>query len=304
MSIFGELAMSPHKILRYSLVAVLIAALGTSPVQATEYSRTYAVTRINLPTTNAEALSFAIDVNGDGVPDNNIGSFLAVFSSLGSGAASDLNSSTNAAIANGSLIHSLIVHSADAQFHDDPSAQVVWYAGPPSDNTYPPVAFSAALADGTFASADPATTTDPVELPLLLVIGPDLGTVYLQRARLSFTVENSGQMQGQINGAILHADLLNQILPMLVDMFNAVIQSDPTSQDAQTLLNLFDTGCSGSGAHDGSIQYCELSENPLMQTLMAPDVQVRDANGNYADANSIGLRFTAIFDRVFANGFE
>jgi hypothetical protein len=37
---------------------------------------------------------------------------------------------------------------------------------------------------------------------------------------------------------------------------------------------------------------------------LEPDVQVADG-GNLVDANSMGIRFTAIaYDRVFANGFE
>lgn len=89
-------------------------------------------------------------------------------------------------------------------------------------------------------------------------------------------------------------------------MCNASIQSDPSSGTATSCKALFDSRCSGfpSYAGDGQIEVCEVTENPLMQTLFAPDVQVADG-GMLIDANSIGIRFTAIaYDRVFASGFE
>ena len=55
-------------------------------------------------------------------------------------------------------------------------------------------------------------------------------------------------------------------------------------------------------AHDGTIGDCEIATNGLLQNLLAPDVQLFDAAGNYhpnpanttKDSLSVGLGFTAV----------
>jgi hypothetical protein len=122
-------------------------------------------------------------------------------------------------------------------------------------------------------------------------------------------------MQGQLNGSIRHDDLALLVDPAFADLFNSLIQNNPGSDTATALKDLFDTGCGDDddGADDGLIEVCEVLENNLLQSLLAPDVQIRDAMGNYApnpanttpDADSIGVRFTAVLrDRLFSDGFD
>lgn len=314
----------PHnRVLRFNLrLLILLAASQTA--YASPYQRSYLVDSVSLPISQAEAGSYAIDLNGDGPVDNNFGSMLAAFASQGI----DFNGAMNAAIADGSIVHLVDQQSTDASFTTDPAALANWYVGnplpqpplfdgtdQPSYSHYAPGMFLAALSSGSFTSPSPVTTTSPVDLTLMMQFGPSIFALPLQGTRLSFTTNSvgPGHMQGQLNGSIRHNDYLTTIPPALAQWFTSIIQTDPTSATAMQLKQLFDTGCNGSGANDNGIAVCEITGNALMAALMAPDVQIRDANGNYApnpantipDANSFGVRFTAVRrDRVFANGFE
>ena len=126
-------------------------------------------------------------------------------------------------------------------------------------------------------------------------------------ARISFSVNASGNISsGQINGSIPHDEMESIFSPEVANECNASIQSDPSSSLSKSCLNLYDTGCTGFPAYegDGQIELCEVTENPIIRAVLAPDVKVNNG-GTLVDANSIGFRFTAIAqDRLFANGFE
>lgn len=306
---------------------LLVLMLLSPAVHASNFQRNYIIDSVFLPVSNSEATTYAIDLNGDGHVDNNLGSVFAVLAAQGI----DLNGSTNAAVDNGSVVHRIDLQSTDASFTSDPAAQASWCVGralpqPPlfdgtdqaaCDSSYVPGTFVAALSGGNFTSANPVTTTTPVTLNILIALGSQTVALPLNGARLSFTSDNSGpgHLQGQLNGSILHADVNTEVLPALAAAFNSLIQNDPTSPTANSIKSLFDTGCSGNPefAHDGQIEACELFESSLITALLAPDVQIYDALGHYApnpanttpDSNSLGIRFTAVRrDRVFANGFE
>jgi len=307
-------------------LAFLAAAL---PAHAVEYQRGYLVDSVSLPTSQSQANTYAIDLDGDGGNDNNFGSMLAAFDSSGFAVADAMN----AAIASGSIIHLLSLHSTDPLFANDPAAQTDWYVGLPApappkfdgtdnlpyDNNYAPGVFLAALANGGFTSEDPATTTTPVSLTFKLQIGPDQVSLFLQGTRLSFTTDHAGHLFGQINGSIQHDDFPTKIAPAYADLCNSAINADPNSGTATNCKGLFDQGgsdCGGNSnsfAGDGLIEVCEITSSALMQSLWAPDVYI-NPDGHYVLtpgpttilANSLGLRFTAIAspDRVFANGFD
>ena len=102
-------------------LAFLAAAL---PAHAVEYQRGYLVDNVSLPTSQSQANTYAIDLDGDGGNDNNFGSMLAAFDSSGFAVADAMN----AAIASGSIVHLLSLHSTDPLFANDPAAQTDWAA--------------------------------------------------------------------------------------------------------------------------------------------------------------------------------
>ena len=288
-----------------------LACLAATTAHAATYTRNYVANTIHLPTTNAEALSYAIDVDGDDAPDNQLGKVFAALASQGL----VFSDWTNAAVASGSIVHRIDVQSADRAFANDPGAHATWCIGAPLpmpplfDGTDDTVCtdtsgiFVAALSAGSFTSPEPAITPNPVSLDFKLAIASVNISLPVLNARLAFTIDAAGNMPfGQINGSIPHDSIPNYFLPAFAQACNASIQSEPASDFSIACLQLFDTGCSGvpEYAGDGNIEVCEMTENALLQTLFAPDVQV-----DGVDAISVGFRFTAIGnDRVFASGFE
>lgn len=319
--------MTLRRVLHRSLGLFLFAYFAATPALATGYVRGYLVDSVSLPTTPSEAGAYAIDLNGDGNPDNNFGGFLA-----GMNGSFDMSSPMSAAVTNGSVVHLLSLHSTDPVFTSDPAAQTDWYVGQaaptpplfdgtddlPYDSNYAPGIFVAALSNGGFTSVDPVTTA-PVSLTFMLQFGPDTFPVPMHGARLSFTTDHSGHMQGQLNGSIKHDDYMLFIPQGTADMCNAAISADPNSNNSMTCKQIYDKGGSDCGSNSGSymgdgvIEVCELTSNAFFQTLLLPDVQiyqggVYDPNpaNTTPDSNSFGVRFTAIAspDRVFANGFD
>jgi hypothetical protein len=295
--------------------ASFLACFAATTAHATNYVRSYLVNDVLLPTTSSQATSYAIDVDGDGFPDNNIGQVLTALSTQGL----DFQGSTDAAVASGSTVYLVGLRSTDAVFKNDPAAQATWCIGAPAatppkfDGTDNPSCvdtsgnFVAALSGGSFTSPAPATAPNPVSVDITLPIGASNANLTVLNARLSFTINAGGNISvGQINGSIPHDEMLIVFSPAVATACNASIQSDPSAGLSTSCIAIFDTGCTGSPADsgDGLIEVCEVTENAIFHALLAPDVQVDDG-GTLVDANSIGFRFTAIaHDRLFANGFE
>jgi hypothetical protein len=186
--------------------------------------------------------------------------------------------------------------------------------------------FNGPIKAGKFSSAPPATTTKPVtiNIKLPLVSGSDPVTLIVQGAHLQFTRDASGKVTGgQLNGAIKNEDVQGKVIPAVSNILNSKITTDKnstaglSSSDMQ-ILSIFDNGgkadpaCSagtcknpdGSCAtkNDQKIDICEVSTAGLIQNVLAPDVQMFDAAGNYKpnkdnttkDSLSLGLSFTAV----------
>ena len=301
-------------ILSCSAVWCLLACVAAATAHATDYTRSYIASSIVLPTTNVRTNSFAIDLDGDNAPDNHLGQVLTVLTGQGF----DFDAGTSAAVASGSIVHRVDLLSTDASFANDPGARATWCVGTPvavpplfdgTDN--PPCdfisdTFVAALSGGSYTSPAPATTANRVSLGVEFAIGSANVMLGVLNARLSFTLDATGNMPvGQINGSIPQDDMMNIFVPKMAEGCNASIQSNPSSDMSNACMG-FDIGCSAfpGFAGDGQIEVCELSENAVIQSLLVPDIQIDD-NGSTIYAHSFGFRFTAIaYDRVFASGFE
>jgi hypothetical protein len=308
---------------RRRLPAFAIALLAAAPLPAAPHGRSHAVSTLALPATSAAANSFALDLNGDGHPDNAFGNVLAVFSG---GVGLDLTTPTVAAVAAGTIVFLVEVRSQDPAFAQDNAAEATWYVGEPEpqpplfdgtdtfrfDANYPPGRFVAPLAGGAFVSANPVTTNAPVELVLQLRLGSATVPLPLQGARLKFTTTPAGLAGGQVNGSIREEDIDNVFVPALAVMLNDMVQANPGTPTTMTLLGLFDTNPT-----DGAISVDEVATNPLFSSVLRPDVDIFDAGGNYApnpantspDAMSLGFGFTAVasqaqLPRIFGDGFD
>ena len=305
------------------LLAAAFAALAFQPAGAAVHVRGHAVNVLDLPNSSAERNAYAIDLNGDGQADNQFGSILAV---LASNFEMDLAADAQVETAAGRIVHLVELRSTDPAFGNDAAAVATWYLGLATasaplfdgsdtfrfDPAAEPARFVAPLAAANFVSANPATTPAPVFLALRIRIGNYFTDLALQGARLKFTATATTLAQGQVNGSISSEDIDAVFVPTLAAAFNDVVQADPQSPRAMQLLQFFD-----SNPADGNISAAEVRTQPVMQSILFPDVDIRDAQGNYApnpantdeDALSFGFGFTAVasqalLPQVFGNGFE
>jgi len=305
-------------------VTALLLAIGTLSTfqQAIAATTRGFIAHAVPPVTSSEANQTAIDLNGDGVPENRLGVLFAALATTGFDAGAAVNS--------GEVVYLLRVTSNDANFQTDAAARAEWIVGEPTapippdfsgngsfliDPAYLPGVFIAPLASTNFGSADPVTTTTPVDVPLSLVLGGAL-VVPLHGARLAFTVVPGGLTQGQINGSIRQEDVQEIIIPGIANLLNQIVAGG--GANASSVLAIFDTGCNGVGAGDGVIALCEVQGNAVLGSLLAPDIDIYASDGSYApnpvnanpDSLSFGMRFTAanaqvpIDDVIYADSFE
>jgi hypothetical protein len=81
-----------------------VVFFAATTAHATNYARSYLVNDVLLPTSNSEATSYAIDVDGDGFPENNFGQILSALTAQGI----DFDGPMSSAVASGSIVH--LVH--------------------------------------------------------------------------------------------------------------------------------------------------------------------------------------------------
>jgi hypothetical protein len=197
--------------------------------------------------------------------------------------------------------------------------------------------FAGPITAGRFNSSPPATTKNPVTVPLLLPLFGSATPVSLAvvGAHVQFTYSAGQIVTGQLNGAVKKSDVDNTIIPQIAQSISNKIAADKASGNItstdMSILSLFDTGgtagpmqsgcakacantcqnpsnvpnaCGCATSGDSIVDECEVATNSIVKSIFAPDVQLFDANGNYApnpqptpnskDSLSIGIAFTAI----------
>jgi hypothetical protein len=284
------------------------ASGGTSKAQ-------YVTNAVTVPQQRSD---YAIDLNGDGRVDNQLGNIIGALE----GQMLHVQDGVTQAVADGTLIVLVSESSTDATFASDACAtsqvQIGQSIVAPAKPDYSGMGhftvdtgqqggtFLGPIKVSKFSSAPPATTTKPVEvdIKLPLVSGADPVTLKVNGAHLQFTRDASGHITGgQLNGAIKNSDVQTLIIPNVATLLTKKITTDSTppnmlsSADMQ-ILSIFDNGgkadpactagtcknpdgsCAVKG--DNKIDVCEVSTAGLIQNVLAPDVQMYDASGAYA----------------------
>ncbi len=296
----------------------------------------YVVNTVSVPSMSAK--DYGIDLNGDGRVDNQLGQIIVTLAAQGL----NVQDGVNQALMKGDLILLMNESSTDTAFQSDSCATTTLQLGAAtampdfSGNGHftagssAPATFNGPIAGGKFNSAPPSTTTHPVTASVLLplVAGQPAVPVVLQGAHLQFTKSGTMVTGGQLQGGIKSSDVQLHIVPAVASLLTSKLMNDnpQTSTDMQ-ISTLFDTGgkadasCSagtcknptdgdGDPARKGMcaakgdkiIDVCEVQTNTLVQSLLAADVQLFDASGNYKpnkdntmkDSLSVGLGFTAV----------
>jgi hypothetical protein len=279
----------------------------------------------NSVTVPIQKSDYSIDLNGDGRPDNQLGNIIGALSGQGL----NVQDGVTQAINNGTLIILATEKSGDPAFQMDSCAGVNLQLGSLPAGTMMPDytgsgsftasgnnsdTFAGPISGGKFSSSSPVTTKMPVSvsLALPLIAGATPVQMNIIGAHLSFTRDASGKLNGgQLQGAIKNSDVQGKIIPNVAMLLTTKVQEIGTPKETPAdgqIEMIFDTGgCTnpdGSMAVKGDkiISPCEVATSGLIQNVLAPDVQMFDAAGNYApnkdnttkDSLSLGLAFTAV----------
>jgi hypothetical protein len=270
---------------------------------------------------------FAFDLNGDGRVDNQLGNIIGALDGQMLGSQDEIDQS----IASGRSITLMAARSSDPTFTNDVCAETDVLAGVPLaspdagsggftvDGTVTPGDFFGTIAAARFTSEpSPSYAQVPtvVRVPL-----PIFGAVPTEivGARITYVRAADGQITGgQVNGAVRNQDVIGKLIPALAATFNQYLAAHPATPKSFQILSIFDNGgkaypacpagtcqnfdgsCAVKG--DNKIDDCEVSTSGLIQNVLAPDVQLFDAAGNYRpsvdnthkDSLSIGFAFTAV----------
>ncbi len=296
----------------------------------------YAVNSITLPQDNK---MFAIDLNGDNKVDNQMGNIIGTLATQNLDAQSGVTQSIEEGTV--SVILSLQTQDATLKTDDqvgltfylgktfngmprrDDAGNAVpdgGYVGGPDfsgmgmftvDNSQAAVTFYGKLMGGKFDSNNPITTKHPVSvtLKIALIAGAPAIPLTLNGGHVTFTTGTDvasgkpGLLDGRLQGSIKKSDVDTIIIPAVASLLTMRAQADPNSQTTKQILSIFDTGgCGSAKAMDGKIDTCEVANNSIIMAVLAPDVQIFDANGMYApnsknttkDSLSIAIGFTAV----------
>jgi len=271
--------------------------------------------------------TYALDLNGDGRADNQFGNIYGALASQNLAGQDDAMPAVNS----GQDLTLIDAHADD--FADDAcAASDVENANPMASPDFSGAGhftvdsaavaghFAGTFAAGTFSSLPlPVSADTPVVMTLKVPLLGALIDLQLVGAHVQYTRAADGTVTGgQINGAIRNSDVQNIMIPALATSLTAQVQVTPLDARAMQILAIFDNGgkadasCSAGTCKnpngtcavkgDEKIDVCEVSTAGLIQNVLAPDVQMFDANGTYhpssdntmKDSLSIGLGFTAV----------
>ena len=253
--------------MRAALLALVVSGCALS--EAPDLEHRFVTDRIFVPTTTEEAREQAFDLDGDaaGRPDNQIGSIIALLDL-------DLQTYVDDFLGDGNLILLHSVHAADFAADDSASWQVWLGDTLPSPDFTGGGNFNVSLESPTNAELDGAVSgghllvkADQMELTFRLGPGEPFLTLHPLLVRIEAIVTEDGCSSAKIGGAISSWEVNDQIIPAVA----SILRTDAD----------------------------ELRANPLVQNLIAPDVDLLDGSMNLNpnadgidDAVSFGLGMT------------
>jgi hypothetical protein len=248
----------------------------------------YVLDTMLTPLNNSEASAFSLDLDQDGVPDNQFGSVAATFTQQGL----DFRAPIEKSVADGTAITLLSVSATSAVRtfvgtnprpaacvdqndtvcgrHLDGGAAFDVVAGTASD-----------MLVGTFANGTVRTAIGGGQVQLRLsLLGSAPTLVHLQHARMSFTGAGSNRLSmGVLAGGLTTTERDDVLYPAMATALTSVITRDCSnttppgcgcmaSTSGATYVQLFDT------TPDCRVTAAELKTNGLLQSTLVPDVMI------------------------------
>lgn len=249
------------------------------------------VDKLLVPDTPAD---YAVDLDGDGVPDNHVGQILAALS--GANPTLDLKKQIIDQINQGKVL--LLWEVQAKSLTDDPATRVVAYGGVDLDGN-PGNNFSGKETLGIDPKGPKDTvlqgkivggqlSVGPGDFEVPIPIGEQLVRVNAIAVQFSGKVSVHGMTEGVLSGAIPIEQVTDVLVPALaLEMQRQYVSTVSTPEGKAALRDLFDLD------KNGSITLDEVRNNPLIGLLLStPDVDM-DGDGT-ADSISVGLGITAV----------
>ncbi len=270
----------------------------------------YLVSEVFLPDTTESAQSIGVDMTGDGLVNNRLGSIISMLAATSPDF--DVNDDVNDAIARAEIM--IVLRLRTEQFGDDDVVLAQIFQGVVHNDATPlfdgqdTVALHAdsALDDyvcgrlvGGELLAGPGTVRMPFPQP-----GMGLLMYNMQFLQLVGMTTADGWTEVMLGGGVPAEEIDTVLFPALQLWMNELIQEDPTGSMAEGMIELLDGTCNatipgcedvvqGEGECDNTasppvITDTEIRCNMMMVQALSPDVDL-DGDGT-PDVISVGLR--------------
>jgi hypothetical protein len=267
------------------------------------------VDRQLLPATQAQAVDYAFDLDGDTVVDNRVAAVLATYESMGF----ENQQVSDVWFARGEAI--MLAQLGADDYSDDADATFTMYQG---DNPMPPACAGPGFTNcgkhlmgtGSFALEAGAPVDPPLEGTIAngkLAAGPahltvqfSLGfsppiTVTLIGARVEL-IPTATSLMGKVGGAITQSEIASKVMPGLRESFATAVYRDcdpfgsaPTCDCAAGSLGEKVIGQLDRSPADCGVSLAEVQNDAMTAALLVPDVMVEGQ-----PALSIGFGVTAV----------
>jgi hypothetical protein len=280
------------------LSALPLVACGSDDVTPEGPHYQYVVSGANVPTSNPQATEFGLDLNGDKVVDNQLGSVLAALVTQGF----NVQAAIDLAIKQGDII--LLMDLQTKSFSSSGGAGLQVKLGDKATAMPAPCSSSTDTVcghhlDGTGSFAVAAGSPDnaavagkivggtfnggPGDISLKIALGSPQGVqLDLIGARAKATgMSETGIDSVILAGALTQEDLNTKVIPAIHDQLVPIVMAQCTmltlppgcgctaGSTGATILNLFD-----NAPKDCNVTVEEIQNNTLLKSLLAPDVTI------------------------------
>src|SRR5262249_1051431 len=206
----------------------------------------YATSAIKLP---SSAMSYSLDIDGDGRPDNQLKAIIGAVGSAGF----DIQGPVDKAVKAGEAVILADVQAADLTMGCSKTTLALAQKPmtPPTfdgsdkfsiDTSQSPAVLYGKITGGKVVTTLPKDQKgDQVQkIVLNLPLADGMLPLTIYGAHVQGTLSDKGVMSGEIHGVIRKTDIDNQIIPAVAQLLTDQIHKDPMGSTTDTIIKLFE----------------------------------------------------------------